>query len=85
MNVVLGNERWKPTPSKNAQNSLNELLSDAHKGKTVVITAENGWAVKLVPTPIRAKKPRKAGSARGQVWMSDDFDDPLEDFADYME
>ena len=52
---------------KNAQNNLNELLSDAHKGKTVVITAENGWAVTLVPTPIRAKKPRKAGSARGQV------------------
>ena len=68
-----------------AQASLHELLSDAHKGKTVVITAKNGWAVQLVPTPIRAKKPRKAGSARGQVWMSDDFDDPLEDFADYME
>ena len=44
---------------KNAQNSLNELLSDAHKGKTVVITAENGWAVKLVPTPIRAKNRAK--------------------------
>ena len=70
---------------KNAQHSLNQLLSDAHKGKTVVITAENGWAEKLVPTPIRSKKPRKAGIARGQVWMSDDFDDPLEDFADYME
>ncbi len=70
---------------KNAQNSLNELLSDAHKVKTVVITAENGWAVKLVPTPQKAKKPRKAGSARGQVCMSDDFDDSLEDFADYME
>ncbi len=70
---------------QNAQKSLDELLSDAHKGKTVVITAENGWAVTLVPTPISAKKSRKAGSARGQVWMSDDFDDPLEDFADYME
>lgn len=68
-----------------AQDSLDELLSDAHKGKTIVITAKNGCAVKLVPTPTRAKKPRKAGSARGQVWMSDDFDDPLEDFADYME
>ena len=43
---------------KNAQNSLNELFSDAHKGKTVVITAENGWTVKLVPTPIRANIPR---------------------------
>ena len=70
---------------KNAQNSLNQLLSDAHQGKTVIIAAENGWAVTLVPTPLRVEKPRKAGSARGQVRMSDDFDDPLEDFADYME
>ena len=68
-----------------AQDSLTELLSDAHKGKTVVIRAKNGRAVKLVPTPIRSKKPRKAGSARGQVWMADDFDDPLDDFAEYME
>ncbi len=67
-----------------AQNSLNELLAEARKGKAVFITAEEGWAVKLVPTPIAAKQPRKAGSARGQVWMSDDFDEPLEDFADYM-
>jgi len=68
-----------------AQDNLDELLSDAHKGKNIVITAHNGRAVKLVPTLIRAKQPRQAGSARGQVWMSDDFDDPLEDFADYME
>ena len=67
-----------------AQDSLSQLLSDAHKGKTIVITAENGWAVKLVPTSIATKKPRRAGSARGQVWMADDFDDPLEDFAEYM-
>ncbi len=70
---------------KSAQNSLHELLPDAHKGKTVVIAAENGWAVTLVPTPRQAKKPRKAGSARGQVWMSDDFHDPLDDSADDME
>ena len=68
-----------------AQDNLKQLLSDAHNGKTVVITAMNGWAVKLVPTPIKAKQPRQAGSARGQVWMADDFDEPLDDFAEYME
>ncbi len=67
-----------------AQNKLDQLLSDAHNGQTVLITAKDGWAVKLVPTPVRANKPRKAGSAQGQVWMSDDFDDPLDDFAEYM-
>lgn len=67
-----------------AKLSLNELLAEAHKGKTVCIAAEAGWAVKLVPIPIKAKEPRKVGSARGQVWMADDFDEPLDDFADYM-
>ncbi len=27
---------------------------------------------------------RRAGSAEGMVWMSDDFDAPLEDFKEYM-
>ncbi len=68
-----------------AQGSLTDLLTDAHQGKTIIIRATNGRAVRLVPTPVAGKRPRKAGSARGLVWMSDDFDAPLEDFADYME
>lgn len=71
--------------TKAAQGSLKQLLSDARKGKTVVIRAENGRAVKLVPTPAKLTKPRKPGSARGKIWMADDFDEPLDDFAPYME
>lgn len=29
-------------------------------------------------------KKRKAGSAKGEIFMADDFDAPLEDFAEYM-
>lgn len=29
-------------------------------------------------------KERKAGSLKGKIMMSDDFDEPLEDFKDYM-
>ena len=70
---------------KNAEGSLSQLVSHAHQGKTVVIKAENGRAVKLVPTPTKTAKPRKPGSAKGKVWMADDFDEPLDDFADYSE
>ncbi len=28
--------------------------------------------------------PRQPGSARGQIWMADDFDAPLDDFKDYQ-
>ncbi|MGK7893313.1 MAG: DUF2281 domain-containing protein, partial [Xenococcus sp. (in: cyanobacteria)] len=31
------------------------------------------------------KRPLKSGSAKGKVWMSSDFDEPLEDFKEYME
>ncbi len=37
-----------------------------------------------LPQEERFKKKRKAGLLRGKVWMSDDFDAPLEDFKDYM-
>ena len=30
------------------------------------------------------KKEREFGCAKGQFWMADDFDAPLEDFKDYM-
>jgi len=30
------------------------------------------------------KKEREFGCAKGQFWIADDFDAPLEDFKDYM-
>jgi hypothetical protein len=30
------------------------------------------------------QKKRKAGLLKGKIWMSNDFDEPLEDFKDYM-
>lgn len=27
---------------------------------------------------------RRGGWAKGKIWVSDDFDEPLEDFRDYM-
>jgi hypothetical protein len=30
------------------------------------------------------KKEREFGCLKGQIWMADDFDAPLEDFKDYM-
>ncbi|MDQ3087265.1 MAG: DUF2281 domain-containing protein [Acidobacteriota bacterium] len=32
----------------------------------------------------KPRKKRKAGSAKGMFVMADDFDEPLEDFAEYM-
>ncbi len=35
-------------------------------------------------TKTKKNQPRKAGSAKGKFTMADDFDAPLEDFAEYM-
>lgn len=53
------------------------LLNPTIGGKQYILTlVENGKS-----TP---KKSRKAGSAKGQIWMADDFDEPLECFKEYM-
>ncbi|AFZ01896.1 DUF2281 domain-containing protein [Calothrix sp. PCC 6303] len=39
----------------------------------------------IATEPLQKRHPAKAGSAKGRVWISDDFDEPLEDFKEYME
>ena len=52
-------------------------------GEEVVIARANQPLLKLVPYHARGRT-LKPGSAKGQIWMSDDFDQPLDDFKDYM-
>lgn len=66
-----------------AKRRLEELIEEALRGEEVIITRGDGASFKLVPTPPEEPRPR-FGSAKGQVWMSDDFDAPLDDFEDYM-
>ncbi len=66
-----------------AQDHLLRLIAEALRGKTVVITDENDHAVQLTPVA-GAARPRKAGSARGQIIVAEDFDAPLADFDEYM-
>ncbi|WP_309728630.1 type II toxin-antitoxin system prevent-host-death family antitoxin [Chamaesiphon sp. OTE_75_metabat_556] len=63
---------------------LQELVDAANDGEEVIICIDNRPAIKLVP--IESIEPRpKFGSAKGLIWMSDDFDEPLEKFREYME
>lgn len=65
-----------------AAEKLPELIDAALRGEEVVITKGDRTSIKLIPiTPVKSRQP---GSAKGQVWMSEDFDEPLEDFKDYM-
>ncbi len=67
-----------------AATRLQELVDAAIDGEEVIICIDDRPAIKFVP--IESIEPRpKFGSAKGLIWMSDDFDDPLEEFREYME
>ncbi len=68
-----------------ASKHLPNLIEAALRGEEIVITKDDQPVVKLVPVlPVKKRRPAKAGSAKGLVTISDDFDEPLEDFKDYM-
>jgi antitoxin (DNA-binding transcriptional repressor) of toxin-antitoxin stability system len=52
----------------------------AEKGEEVVTTGDG----EPPAGPVPARRGRKAGSARGLFTVPDDFDEPLEDFRDYV-
>jgi prevent-host-death family protein len=77
-----------PTVSiEEAQNKLSELIHRLTPGEEVVITENNQPVARLVPAAPTGE-PRKVprlGTLRGTVLSMDHFDDPLEDFEEYME
>lgn len=42
------------------------------------------WDKKLKKEPVNSEKLSLFGAFKGKSWMSPDFDEPLEDFKDYM-
>jgi antitoxin (DNA-binding transcriptional repressor) of toxin-antitoxin stability system len=70
-----------------ARARLPELLAAAAGGEGVEIRAENGRTFRLIanrPRPPVTGVPR-AGSCRGLIEVSDDWDAPLEDLREYTE
>jgi antitoxin (DNA-binding transcriptional repressor) of toxin-antitoxin stability system len=67
-----------------ATNCPQILFQTALDGNEVVITQDNEPILKIVRVN-QPKKRRQSGSAKGLIWMSDDFDAPLEELREYME
>ena len=67
-----------------AKTHLSRLIKEALEGEEIIIAKGNQPMVKLVVVP-EMRKQRQIGIAPDFVlYMADDFDAPLEDFADYM-
>ena len=68
-----------------AKTQLSKLIQAALNGKQVIIAIGNKPVVRLEVLP-EARNNRIIGHARGLIHsMDDDFDEPLEDFKEYME
>lgn len=58
-----------------------QLLQNALAGQEVVILQDDQPVLKIT----RVGEPRRyRGSAKGQIIMADDFDEPLAEFAEYV-
>jgi antitoxin (DNA-binding transcriptional repressor) of toxin-antitoxin stability system len=66
-----------------AKTHLPDLIDAAVSGEEIMIAKDAQHVVKLVPVSRTRPRPQ-FGSAEGLISMSDDFDAPLEDFAEYM-
>ncbi len=68
-----------------AKTQLSKLIQEALDGEEVVIARNSKPLVRLEVLQ-SAKKQRRIGGLKGVVInISDDFDEPLDDLADYME
>ena len=66
-----------------AKTHLSRLINRALQGEEVIITRRNKPLVRIEVLP-EARNERTLGTAAGLVVMSDDFDEPLDDFREYM-
>lgn len=62
---------------------LRELVRQAARGEDVVLTESGQPVARIIPIT-RARGAREFGSARGLIHMADDFDEPIEEFEEYM-
>jgi prevent-host-death family protein len=67
-----------------ARQQLPELLDAAIRGEEIIITEDGLPLVKMLNATLSKPRPQ-FGSARGLITIPDDFDEPLEDFKEYME
>lgn len=66
-----------------AKTKVEMLFQSALEGEEIIITWNNRPVLRLSQLS-KQPKHRRRGSARGKIWMSPDFDEPLDDFAEYM-
>ena len=66
-----------------AKTRLAKLIEAAFAGEEVFISKNQELSVRLVPQAAKVRK-RQFGSAKGLISMASEFEEPLEDFKEYL-
>jgi prevent-host-death family protein len=61
-----------------AKTQLSKLIEMVERGEDVII-ARAGKPVARLTQLVPVKRPIRYGGLKGQIWIADDFDDPLPD------
>jgi len=73
---------------ENAADCLPQLAEEVSKGGEVILTKGDRPVARLVGYPdagaYEQAGKRRLGTAKGLITIADDFDEPLEDFEEYM-
>ena len=67
-----------------AKAKFSELIKRAEAGEEILVTRHGKVVARMVPPDREARKPPLLGALKGQIWIADDFDEPLEEFQEYM-
>jgi antitoxin (DNA-binding transcriptional repressor) of toxin-antitoxin stability system len=77
------NSMFEVSVEKSSTVQLPDLIDSVVNGEEVVFTQDNQPIAKLVA--VHREKPRpQFGSAKGLFTMTEDFNEPLEDFDEYQ-
>lgn len=67
-----------------AQATLADLLKQVAEGEEFTITQNGQPKAKLSAVSSHPRPQARAGSLPGGIWLSPDFDAPLDDYKEYM-
>jgi prevent-host-death family protein len=60
-----------------AKTQLSKLVEAAAQGEEIIIAKSGKPLARLVQLAQPETKPRKPGALKGKIWISEDFDEPM--------
>jgi antitoxin (DNA-binding transcriptional repressor) of toxin-antitoxin stability system len=69
-----------------AESHISSVFNDVLSGEEIVLTDHDTPVMKMIPIahPSNGTERLKFGSLKGKIWISDDFNDTPEEFAEYL-